>query len=433
MPIRFLHAADIHLDSPFRGLERYDGAPVDRIRGATRKAFDRLVDLAIDRRADFAIISGDLYDGDWRDYNTGLYLASRLNRLRDAGIPVVLIKGNHDAHNKMTRSLRLPNNAIWLDHDRPQTVRFDHLNVAVHGQSFASRDVSDNLAKAYPKPVGGWTNIGLLHTALTGKEGHEPYAPCTLDDLRASEYDYWALGHIHARETLNREPFIAFPGNLQGRHARETGPKGCLIVEVDRGTIRERFHRLDAVRWERVRVDLNDVARDDDLWGLIASRFDELLRDDPDPDRLLAARLILHGVTPIDDRIRTQADRYVAEARGLATERGDGRIWVEKVELQTRPYRASAVADGPMRVLEELLGEFRDDPTELIAELEGLRKKLPGEFTAEPDGIPLHDPDCLRSLLEGVGPVLRDLLRRAQAETAGSASADPAASKGIDS
>src|SRR3954464_3372411 len=136
MAITFLHAADIHLDSPLRGLERYEHAPVDRIRGANRRAFERMIGLAVDRRVDFVLIAGDLYDGDWRDYNTGLYLVKELGRLRDHKIPVYLIAGNHDAANKMTRALTLPENVRLLAHDRPETVRLDELDVAIHGQSF---------------------------------------------------------------------------------------------------------------------------------------------------------------------------------------------------------------------------------------------------------------------------------------------------------
>src|SRR3954453_18258404 len=137
MAITFLHAADIHLDSPLRGLERYEHAPVDRIRGATRRAFERMSALAIDRRVDFVLIAGDLYDGDWRDYNTGLYLVRELGRLRDANIPVYIISGNHDAANKMTRALRLPGNVHVLNDAEAETIRLDDLGVALHGQSFA--------------------------------------------------------------------------------------------------------------------------------------------------------------------------------------------------------------------------------------------------------------------------------------------------------
>src|SRR5262249_13962811 len=179
MAISFLHAADIHLDSPLRGLEQYEHAPAERIRGATRRAFERLIDLALERRVDFVLIAGDLYDGDWRDYNTGLYLARQLGRLRDAAIPVFVIAGNHDAANKMTRVLRLPGNVQLLSPAAPQTIRLDDLEVAIHGQSFAREAVTDNLVAGYPAAIPGWVNIGLLHTGLTGLEGHAPYAPCT--------------------------------------------------------------------------------------------------------------------------------------------------------------------------------------------------------------------------------------------------------------
>src|SRR3954465_6654233 len=164
MAITFLHAADIHLDSPLRGLERYEHAPIDRIRGATRRAFERMIQLAIDRRVDFVLIAGDLYDGDWRDYNTGLPLVRELGRLRDAEIPVFLIAGNHDAANKMTRALRLPVNVRVLDADQSETVRLESLGVAIHGQSFARAAVTENLVARYPAAVSGWMNIGLLHT-----------------------------------------------------------------------------------------------------------------------------------------------------------------------------------------------------------------------------------------------------------------------------
>jgi DNA repair exonuclease SbcCD nuclease subunit len=133
MAISFVHAADIHLDSPLKGLERYENAPVERIRGATRRAFTRLIDLAIDKHVDFVLLAGDLYDGDWRDYNTGLFLVRQLGRLREQKIKVFVIAGNHDAANKMTRVLRLPDHVRLLMHDRPETVRLPHLDVAIHG------------------------------------------------------------------------------------------------------------------------------------------------------------------------------------------------------------------------------------------------------------------------------------------------------------
>ena len=190
---KFLHAADIHLDSPLRGLQRYEGAPVEEIRQASRRALENLVQLAIDQSVAFVLIAGDLYDGDWKDHRTGLYFVSQMVRLRAAGIPVIAIAGNHDAANKMTRTLPLPENVHVLDHRRPETFLLEQPGVAIHGQSFATPTVLEDLSAAYPPAVGGMLNIGLLHTCATGREGHQPYAPCTIPGLISKHYDYWAL------------------------------------------------------------------------------------------------------------------------------------------------------------------------------------------------------------------------------------------------
>ena len=254
--LKFIHAADIHLDSPLLKLDAYEGAPTGEIRGATRRAFENLVQTAIDEKVAFVLIAGDLYDGDWKDYNTGLYFVSRMGRLREAGIPVFIVAGNHDAASTITKSLRLPENVHVFPADRPATLRLDGMDVAVHGQSFGTPAVKTDLARSYPPAVPGCFNVGLLHTCATGREGHEPYAPCTLETLREKGYDYWALGHVHRREVLLEDPPVVFAGNTQGRHARETGPKGCVLVSVDdAGRPNLDFRPLDVVRWEAAAVD----------------------------------------------------------------------------------------------------------------------------------------------------------------------------------
>lgn len=213
--MKFLHAADLHLDSPLGGLERYEGAPVDLIRGATRRALENLVELAIQEQVDFVVIAGDLYDGDWRDFNTGMFFGRQMNKLRDAGICLYLIAGNHDAASNMTRKLRLPTNpdgqSVMLSCDQPQTRRLDNIGVAIHGRSFAIQAETRNMVPDYPMAIGHWFNIGLLHTSLSGCEEHDTYAPCTPADLRSKGYDYWALGHIHKRSLIPVEgvPFSA--------------------------------------------------------------------------------------------------------------------------------------------------------------------------------------------------------------------------------
>ncbi|MEM9828574.1 MAG: DNA repair exonuclease, partial [Planctomycetota bacterium] len=272
---RILHAADIHLDSPLQKLARYEGAPVDKIRGASRRALEAMADLAIRQQVDLVVIAGDLYDGDWVDQNTGLFFVRIAGQLVSAGIPLVVIRGNHDAANVMTRSLPLPKNpdgsGIVLSAKRPETRVFDSIDVAVHGRSFPTRAVTENLAVDYPSPHNGYFNLGLLHTALTGAEGHDTYSPCTPEYLTQKGYDYWALGHIHtpADHALEGGPPIVFPGNLQGRHAGECGARGCRIIEFDAsGKLKQQFHCIDLVRWERCQLDVSSIDHVDDVADL---------------------------------------------------------------------------------------------------------------------------------------------------------------------
>ena len=190
---KFLHAADIHLDSPLQKLEQYEGAPVRELRQATRRAFENLIELAIAEKVDFVLIAGDLYDGDWKDYNTGLYFISRITKLNDANIPVYIITGNHDAASAITKTLRLPDNVKMFPTDKPCTFKLEEVGVAIHGQGFATPAVKKDLSAGYPVAVAGYFNIGMLHTCATGREGHEPYAPCTVAALESKGYDYWAL------------------------------------------------------------------------------------------------------------------------------------------------------------------------------------------------------------------------------------------------
>ena len=255
--MRFIHAADLHIDSPLRGLDRYEGAPVERLRGATRAAMVGLVDLAVEEAGAFVLLAGDVYDRDWPDFRTGLFFREQMVRLERAGIPVLMVQGNHDAQGRITRSLKLPDNVTLFSSRTAQTVRLESCGVAVHGRSFPEREVSEDWVPDYPDPIPGVFNIGLLHTSLTGRPGHDPYAPTDLAALRAKGYDYWALGHVHQREVVHEQtPRVLFSGNLQGRHANETGPKGCELVTVEGGRVESRPVALDTVRWSRLTLDL---------------------------------------------------------------------------------------------------------------------------------------------------------------------------------
>jgi DNA repair protein SbcD/Mre11 len=423
--VRFIHAADVHLDSPLLGLDSYEGAPVEAIRRATRSALARLVDLAIAERVAFILLAGDLYDGDWRDANTGLFFIAQMSRLHELDIPVVLVSGNHDAASRISGKLPYPKNVHVLPVEIAGTVRFDALRVAVHGQGYARQVEDRNLVTNYPAPVAGFLNVGLLHTALDGREGHEPYAPCSLSELIVKGYDYWALGHVHERESVNglNYPRVEYPGNLQGRHIRETGPKGCLLVSVGTDLRCEpEFRPLDVFRWAVLRVEVSGMNRTDDIVEAVAAGFSDLL--DGTLRQPLGVRVELTGTTCLHESLEAESIRLSQAIQSLAIAESRGRLWVEKLVMRTNRDLASAQADAELAedALAEIgsvIDELRADPQLISAVLkEGecgdLIKKLPPEVRSAVEG---HDPlgaPALAAYLARADSVLSAAVKRAE-------------------
>jgi DNA repair exonuclease SbcCD nuclease subunit len=414
--MRFLHAADIHLDSPLRGLSRYDGAPIDEVRGATRRAFENLVRHACAEAIDFVVIAGDLYDGDWPDFNTGLFFARQVAALAESGIDVYLVRGNHDAASRLTRSLPLPRNVHLLPSQAPQTLINERHGIAIHGQSFATAAVTEDLAARYPRAVPGLCNIGVLHTALTGRAGHEPYAPTTEQVLRSRGYDYWALGHVHAREIVSRAPWIVYPGNLQGRHVREAGAKGCELVTVDDGLITTAPIALDVVRFATLTVDVSDLPDVDALLDRTAT----LIRAEvaAASGRTLGLRMRLAGRGPLHRTLAGRQEDCGTQLRAVAIDASGGNAWIEKIEINVRPLRAvdsQATGDDPLALLYAELRALAADPARLTELAEGvlreLRPKLPADATVD-DGSRFDDPAALAALL---GEAEAELLARLDA------------------
>jgi DNA repair protein SbcD/Mre11 len=425
----FLHAADIHLDSPLRGLDRYEGAPVDEIRLASRQALSNLVDAAISQPVDFVIIAGDVYDGDWQDFQTGLFFVGQLNRLRKAGIPLVLISGNHDAANKMTKSLPLPDNVRALSVRSPETVTgvelgcgLQRLNVAIHGQGFRSAAIDQNVVLGYPAAVRGAFNIGVLHTSLDMETGgpHARYAPCTLADLLAKDYDYWALGHVHQRRIVHESPLVVYPGNLQGRHIREAGEKGAVLVTVD-DHLRAgcEFLPLDVFRWHAVTV----AAEGAEQAVEVVERATEALRRlAADRDGVpLGVRVTVTGACRAHLELAASPGLWQNQIRAAALNAASTELWIEKVRFHTSPESADVPVDeGPRREVIDYVADLRQDENllqRLADELAALDRKLPDELKAETVGDPLRpsDPQWLRQMLDQVEPLL--LARLSSRET----------------
>lgn len=408
----FIHAADIHLDSPLIGLEQYEGAPVERIRSATRDAFVNLVDQAIARRVAFIIIAGDLYDGDWKDYNTGLFFTSQMVRLKQAEISVYLIRGNHDAASLISRELKLPDNVIEFATDHAETKLIEDLKVAIHGQGFASRSVEENLVKSYPERKEGYLNIGVLHTSATGREGHENYAPCSVEDMIEKGYDYWALGHIHKRELLHKKnPVILFSGNIQGRHINEQGKKGCTLVHVQDGAVDSLDELpLDVLRWKPCDLDVSGKNSIEEILDSARNLLEE--KDQEADGRLLAVRFRIHGTTPIHQELIVKEDYLVNNIRSLALEVGSGDIWVEKVKIETsRTVNIDAMTkqDTPVAaILDAIKQASADEATlhQLLGAFQDLKQAIPFELKNRKNGFPFDSTDLLKERL----PEVEDLI-----------------------
>ncbi|MBK8379658.1 MAG: DNA repair exonuclease [Nitrospira sp.] len=401
--MRFIHASDLHIDSPLRGLDRYDGAPVDRLRSATRSALERLVDRALTERVDFLLLAGDIYDRDWQDFHTGLFFRGQMVRLERAGIRCFIVQGNHDAQGVISRQLTLPSNVTVFSSRAAQTIRLDDLSVAIHGRSFPEREVNEDLVPSYPPPVPGFFNIGLLHTSLTGRAGHDTYAPTDLPTLVAKGYDYWALGHVHAREVLNERPRIVFCGNLQGRHAKETGAKGCELVTVEAGRVEAEFIALDVVRWSQLSVPLDGVDRLESLNEAFARALEPVLAGTT--DRLHAVRVTLTGSTELHRLEAAQPGTLAAAMHAAAQDIGTAEIWIEQVrlDLSTPLDRARAAqrqdAVGELvRLVDTIGGNDQELMRRAQVELGDLLGAMPAEVTAG-DVPRLDDPAELRSLL----------------------------------
>jgi DNA repair exonuclease SbcCD nuclease subunit len=402
---KFIHTADIHLDSPLHRLEIYEGAPTEDIRQASRRALENLVDLSIAESADFILMAGDLFDGDWQDYHTGLYFTRQMSRLKAAGIAVFIVSGNHDAAGQMTRRLPYPDNVYLFGHRSPETRLLAHLKVAVHGQSFTRPAVTENLACNYPEPLSGFFNIGLLHTSLTGRAGHENYAPCTLSDLTARGYDYWALGHVHQFELVHSDPLVVFPGCLQGRHARETGAKGGVVVTVPDGSPAEIVHHpLDVIRWSELAVDLSGAATEKAVLDrLVDALTEEARRNEPLP---LVVRVSFSGATRMHETLAGDLEYWKEAVRSAAMAGVGEHVWIEGLKVATRCSDRSGTAalePGPLLELDQLVSDLQagDDLLRgLGEELGALFRKLPAEYRRGDRAIEPGNHTHLRRVLQ---------------------------------
>ena len=372
MTLRFIHAADLHLDSPFTGIR--SAAPenvASALYSATFDSYHNIVNLCISEGVDALLVAGDIYDGADRSLRAQRAFIDGLRSLDAAGIRSFVCHGNHDPLDGWEARLAYPDGchrfgsefaAVPLFADEPD-------RALVYGISYPTRDVYDNLVSRLGPVHESSFTIGLLHANVGGNTDHALYAPCSLDDLAQSGIDYWAMGHVHTRQVLHeRAPTVVYPGNPQGRHPNETGARGVYLVEVDdTGSITLEFRPTDTVRWERVSIDIGALETEQDLLNEIDDAMQSLL--DGAEGRSMVVRMILTGRGELNRFLRQPGavDDLLAGVNEQWAERLPF-VWCERIEDET----AATIDRDALRSGEDFLAEvlrtadqLREDPATL--------------------------------------------------------------------
>lgn len=335
---KILHTADVHLDSPLASLALRDEALRANVHSATRSAFVRIVDTAIAEGVGALLISGDLYDGAQRSAKTAAFLVGQLERLRAAGVPVFYIKGNHDADNPITGEVALPDNVHIFD-GRGGKVQLKGTDVWIHGVSFSGRHAPDSLLGKFGSPVSGAVNIAMLHTSLAGAAGHDNYAPCSVAELAALGFDYWALGHVHKRQVHSEAPWIVMPGIPQGRDIGEAGPKSATLLTIGNGMIGIEEVPTSVTTFLGHSIDVSGAEADDEIRQMIRSGLHASIQSMRAGDTAIL-RLTIEGRTVRHWQILRDRDIWAETVSQIAEE--TGRLWIEKLSFALEAPNAAA-------------------------------------------------------------------------------------------
>ena len=337
--LRFVHAADLHLDSPFRGI--HDKAPehvAELLYRATFDAYEKIIDLCISERVDALLVAGDVFDGADRSLRAQLKFIDGLNRLESAGIRSFICHGNHDPLNGWEARLALPAGCHRFGEivEKAPVFRDEPQRAVVYGISYPQREVRENLIPRFADLEPGNFTIGLLHANVGSNPDHDSYAPCTIDDLLQPPVDYWALGHVHSRQVLrDGRPTILYPGNPQGRHFNESGARGAYLVEVsEKGEILPQFKPVDVLRWEILEVNIATFETMQELLDAIDQKVEAC--NEESEGRSVVFRLVLEGRGPLHNSL-TRPD-IVTDIRERVNDTWKNQspwLWCERIQLKT--------------------------------------------------------------------------------------------------
>ena len=381
--VRFIHTADLHLDSPLRSLASRNSELGDLLEDASRTVLKSLVDTAIVESVDAVLIAGDLFDGELRDVRTAKLLERELRRLEAVEIPVFIIWGNHDAEARLTEVLELPSNVHTFD-GRGGSITFADDQAVVHGVSFSERKAPNSLLGKYNAPLPGCFNIGMLHTSLTGSDGHNNYAPCTVTELIDMGYDYWALGHIHKRKIHHDNPAIVMPGNPMCRHINEDGERSISLVTLRQGQPPDITRLCIApVCFERIAVSLDDAVERRDVL-VQANHAIEKAATQSTAEHLII-RLELTGETSLAGHTTRNREAILVELRLEYEHRDD--VWIDSIDVRKLRLPTEKNSDGATQSNSFLnaLRELMDD--ELLSSL-NLQENIQDDISALNRALP---------------------------------------------
>lgn len=393
---RFLHAADLHLDSPFRGMAELPPVIRERVKQSTFQALTNLVEIALAEQVDFLVIAGDVYDLADRSLKAQIRFQQAMNKLADAGISVYIVHGNHDPMDGKRARLNWPAGVHFYSSEQVEVqraVRADGKPLAdIYGISYAQAAVTANLAVRFAKPAGALYSIGLLHANVDGDTGHDNYAPCTMRDLVEAGMNYWALGHIHTRSILNVDPPIVYPGNIQGRNIKETGPKGVYVVDVSEfGETKLKFHAVDSLRWFQEELNIGGLQTEQELKDSLESKLAQIRQDAE--ERPCIVRLKLVGSTTLHSKVMKSAFQLelLTELREMqvrmAEEDDSPFVWIESFKVRTTfPLDPLKLAEEHHFIadLMQIAGQLSEDRAALKQFREqALRQMLAGTKTSK--------------------------------------------------
>ena len=404
----FIHASDLHLDSPFKGVTARSPVIADMLRSATFDAFNNLVQLCIDKEAQFLLVAGDIYDGADRSLRAQLKFFDGLKRLVDHNITSFVAHGNHDPLDGWSSTIKWPNGVhiFGADQVETRTAEIDGKPVAsVSGISYGKKNETDNLALKF-KAVGadllqGLFKIGILHCNCGNNSDYEAYAPCHPENLISAAFDYWALGHVHEKKILSKNPYIVYPGNTQGLSIRESGERGCYFVSVtDNLHVDIEFFPLDVVRWVSTEISIADISSINDLDRKIAETIDSFRKEAK--GRPVICRISLIGRGPIyrDLRHETAMPELLEKVQEEWLEQ-EPFIWVQNINMNCFPE----IDPKQRRKINDLLGQVLCASKELN---DMIREKNGDQKTAGDVLMPAFRELCeshrAEKLLESISP-----------------------------